>query len=173
MKDSTLEATTATICAAKAAIAVVSAVSTVTMAARAPATTVATLATIVVINGSAHAIGSILTSSYSPGLMTGTLGWLPLGAGCNNTVHGLATRPNGDVAVGGYFTIVDGEVVPVGEDQLPHLEIAREIVRRLAHLYGGTLLVEPVALLGAGARVLGFNYDTGERYLSVPDFLPE
>ena len=22
-------------------------------------------------------------------------------------------------------------------------------------------------------RVLGFNYDTGERYLSVPDFLPE
>ena len=27
--------------------------------------------------------------------------------------------------------------------------------------------------LGAGAKVLGFNYDTGERYLSVPDFLPE
>jgi hypothetical protein len=23
------------------------------------------------------------------------------------------------------------------------------------------------------ARILGFNYDTGERYLSVPDFLPE
>ena len=23
------------------------------------------------------------------------------------------------------------------------------------------------------ARVLGFDYDTGERYLSVPDFLPE
>ena len=27
--------------------------------------------------------------------------------------------------------------------------------------------------LGAGAKVLTFNYDTGERYLSVPDFLPE
>jgi cysteine synthase A len=26
--------------------------------------------------------------------------------------------------------------------------------------------------LGAGARVLGFNYDTGERYLSVEGFLP-
>jgi cysteine synthase A len=26
--------------------------------------------------------------------------------------------------------------------------------------------------LPAGARVLGCNYDTGERYLSVPDFLP-
>lgn len=27
--------------------------------------------------------------------------------------------------------------------------------------------------LGEGSRVLGFNYDTGERYLSVPDFLPD
>ena len=27
--------------------------------------------------------------------------------------------------------------------------------------------------LEPGTRVLGFNYDTGERYLSVPDFLPE
>ena len=27
--------------------------------------------------------------------------------------------------------------------------------------------------LAASSRVLGFNYDTGERYLSVPDFLPE
>ncbi|KWV95973.1 MULTISPECIES: cysteine synthase A [unclassified Erythrobacter] len=30
-----------------------------------------------------------------------------------------------------------------------------------------------LADLPAGSRVLGFNYDTGERYLSVPDFLPE
>jgi cysteine synthase A len=27
--------------------------------------------------------------------------------------------------------------------------------------------------LGDNSRILGFNYDTGERYLSVPDFLPE
>ncbi|HEY1145388.1 MAG TPA: cysteine synthase A, partial [Allosphingosinicella sp.] len=27
--------------------------------------------------------------------------------------------------------------------------------------------------LPAGSRVLSFNYDTGERYLSVPEFLPE
>ena len=27
--------------------------------------------------------------------------------------------------------------VPVGQDQLPHLELAREIVRRFNHLYGG------------------------------------
>ena len=27
--------------------------------------------------------------------------------------------------------------------------------------------------LKPGAVILGFNYDTGERYLSVPDFLPQ
>ena len=39
---------------------------------------------------------------------------------------------------------------------------------------GATLcaIAKKLPELGAGARVLGFNYDTGERYLSVPDFLP-
>ena len=40
---------------------------------------------------------------------------------------------------------------------------------------GATLaaIARKLADLPAGSRVLGFNYDTGERYLSVPDFLPE
>ncbi len=40
---------------------------------------------------------------------------------------------------------------------------------------GATLaaISQKLADLPAGTRVLGFNYDTGERYLSVPDFLPE
>jgi cysteine synthase A len=40
---------------------------------------------------------------------------------------------------------------------------------------GATLAAigQKLAEVGAGKRVLGFNYDTGERYLSVPDFLPE
>ena len=40
---------------------------------------------------------------------------------------------------------------------------------------GATLsaIAQKLPELGAGVRVLGFNYDTGERYLSVPDFLPE
>ncbi len=40
---------------------------------------------------------------------------------------------------------------------------------------GATLaaIQHKLAELPAGSRVLGFNYDTGERYLSVPDFLPE
>lgn len=40
---------------------------------------------------------------------------------------------------------------------------------------GATLaaIAQQLKELPAGSRVLGFNYDTGERYLSVPDFLPE
>lgn len=40
---------------------------------------------------------------------------------------------------------------------------------------GATLaaIAQKLPELGAGSKVLGFNYDTGERYLSVPDFLPE
>jgi cysteine synthase A len=40
---------------------------------------------------------------------------------------------------------------------------------------GATLaaIAQKLPDLSAGARVMGFNYDTGERYLSVPDFLPE
>lgn len=40
---------------------------------------------------------------------------------------------------------------------------------------GATLaaIAQKLAEMPVGSRVLGFNYDTGERYLSVPDFLPE
>ncbi|MEP6785065.1 MAG: cysteine synthase A [Sphingomonadales bacterium] len=40
---------------------------------------------------------------------------------------------------------------------------------------GATLaaIAQKLPDLPSGSRVLGFNYDTGERYLSVPDFLPE
>ena len=90
------------------------------------------------------------------------LGWLERNPTHKEQLRELSTRninTSGNLAYPvlqtADITIVDGEVVPVGEDQLPHLEIAREIVRRLAHLYGQDLLVEPVALVSAGARVPG------------------
>jgi cysteine synthase A len=61
-------------------------------------------------------------------------------------------------------------------------EPAREMARRCAReegllvgiSSGATLAAIAAKLpeLPAGTRVLGFNYDTGERYLSVEDFLP-
>jgi tryptophanyl-tRNA synthetase len=52
------------------------------------------------------------------------------------------------------ITIFKAELVPVGEDQLPMIEQAREIVRRFNSLYA-KVLVEPRAMLGAVARLPG------------------
>ncbi len=45
--------------------------------------------------------------------------------------------------------------VPVGEDQLPHLELTREIARRFNHIYKGTVLTEPQAILSKSPKVPG------------------
>jgi cysteine synthase A len=60
---------------------------------------------------------------------------------------------------------------------------AKEMARRAAREEGifvgissGASLAavkQKLAEVGPGKRILTFNYDTGERYLSVPDFLPE
>jgi cysteine synthase A len=58
-------------------------------------------------------------------------------------------------------------------------EMARRSAREEGMLVGissGATLAaikQKLGEIGEGQRVLGFNYDTGERYLSVPDFLPE
>ncbi len=45
--------------------------------------------------------------------------------------------------------------VPVGEDQLPHLELTREIVRRFHYIYQKEVFPEPQALLTTFPRLLG------------------
>jgi len=72
--------------------------------------------------------------------------------------------------------VLDG-VIQVTADE------AKDFARRSATLEGILVGISSGATLAAiakklpelpkGSRVLGFNYDTGERYFSVPDFLPE
>jgi cysteine synthase A len=70
---------------------------------------------------------------------------------------------------------IDGAILVEPEDAK---EMARRCAREEGLLVGissGATLAairQKLAELPAGTRVLGFNYDTGERYLSVPDFLP-
>lgn len=52
------------------------------------------------------------------------------------------------------IALYDGTTVPVGVDQVPHIEFAREVMRRFNHLYGPTL-VEPQPLLTAAPKLLG------------------
>lgn len=49
------------------------------------------------------------------------------------------------------------DCVPVGEDQLPHLELTRQIVRKFNHLYKTDCFVEPKALLTQTTRLLGLD----------------
>lgn len=47
-----------------------------------------------------------------------------------------------------------GNLVPVGQDQLPHLEVARTVARRFNERYG-PVFPEPEALLSAAPQLLG------------------
>jgi len=49
------------------------------------------------------------------------------------------------------------EAVPVGEDQLPHLELTRQIVRKFNNLYKKDFFPEPKALLTQAQRLLGLD----------------
>ena len=97
-------------------------------------------------------------------------------------ISGGAPAPHPIQGIGAGFipknldtTLLDG-VIQV------EAEAAREMARRSASeegmlvgiSSGATLaaIAQELAKLPAGARVLGFNYDTGERYLSVEGFLP-
>jgi len=54
------------------------------------------------------------------------------------------------------ITLYKADVVPIGEDQLPHLELAREIVRRFNNQFGDTL-IEPAAKLTSFPRIVGLD----------------
>ncbi len=72
--------------------------------------------------------------------------------------------------------LLDGAIAVEAED-------AKDMARKAALQEGMLVGISSGATLAAikkklpeipeGSRILGFNYDSGERYLSVPDFLPE
>jgi tryptophanyl-tRNA synthetase len=70
-----------------------------------------------------------------------------------NVNYGLVGYP---VLMACDIAIYKAGLVPVGEDQLPHLEFSREIIRRFNHLFG-PVLVEPGAKLASIPRVMGID----------------
>ncbi len=69
----------------------------------------------------------------------------------DNVNYGLLGYP---VLMAADITLYKADIVPVGEDQAPHLEFTREIVRRFNYHFGETL-VEPQMKLTDFPRVLG------------------
>ena len=70
--------------------------------------------------------------------------------------------------------------VPVGEDQNPHLELAREIVRRFNLMYGKEVFVEPLGLMsrasvlpGIDGRKMSKSYGNTIPFAASPDEIKE
>lgn len=71
----------------------------------------------------------------------------------NKITYGFLGYP---VSQAADITAFQADLVPVGEDQLPHIELAREVVRKFNEIYGQTL-VEPKAKISSFSRVKGLD----------------
>jgi len=99
----------------------------------------------------------------------------PVISGGNPSPHPIQGIGAGFIPTNLHTGLLDGVIQVDAED-------AREMARRSAReegmlvgiSSGATLAAirQKLAELPAGSRVLGFNYDTGERYLSIEGFLP-
>jgi tryptophanyl-tRNA synthetase len=127
------------------------------------------------------------------GMLT-PLGWLERVPSFKERLRDMAERDIANFGLLGYpllqavdISIVAGELVPVGEDQVAHLELSREIVRRFNRLYGD-VLVEPQPLLsdtplipGSDGRkmsksldnVIGIRDDEAEIRAKVRSFITD
>jgi tryptophanyl-tRNA synthetase len=70
------------------------------------------------------------------------------------STHGFLGYP---VLQAADILLYEASHVPVGEDQLPHLELTRELARRFNHLYQKPVFVEPQAILSQSPKVLGLD----------------
>ena len=110
------------------------------------------------------------------------LGWLERVPSYKERLRDMTERESASFGLLGYpvlqtvdIAIVRGQLVPVGEDQVAHLELSREIVRRFNRLYGDVLL-EPQPLLssaplipGSDGRKMSKSFDNAIGIRDEPD----
>jgi len=105
-----------------------------------------------------HAELHLILSCYTP------LGWLERVPTYKEAQQQLSEKGVDNYAFLGYpvlqaadILLYKGNVVPVGEDQLPHLELTREIVRRFNSNVGREVFPEPAAKLTPTPRLMGLD----------------
>ena len=69
-------------------------------------------------------------------------------------VYGFLGYP---VLMAADILLYDATRVPIGRDQLPHLELTRDMVRRFNHVFGGDVLTEPEPLFTSSPVVPGLD----------------
>ncbi len=71
-----------------------------------------------------------------------------------NVAVGLFDYP---VLMAADILLYNTDVVPVGEDQKQHVELARDLAKRFNHQFGGTFRVPDVSIQKEGARIMGLD----------------
>ena len=104
-----------------------------------------------------HAELNLILSMITP------VSWLERNPTYKEMQENLTTKDLSTFGFLGYPVLMAADIivyratrVPVGHDQLPHLEITREIARRFNYLYG-EVFPEPTALLTESPKVLGLD----------------
>jgi len=77
---------------------------------------------------------------------------------------GLLTYP---VLMAADVLVYDAEIVPVGDDQVQHLELAREIARSV-NAHAGPIFTEPKPLINQAARIMALNDPARKMSKSIP-----
>lgn len=92
------------------------------------------------------------------------LGWLERNPTYKEQLREVVTRDLQTYAFLGYpvlqaadILLYKANLVPIGEDQLPHLELTREIARRFNHIYKTEFFEDCQALLTQTPRLLGVD----------------
>lgn len=86
--------------------------------------------------------------------------------GADGQLVGLFTYP---VLMGADILLYDADIVPVGDDQKQHVELARDIASRFNNLYGETFVVPEAFLPQIGGRVMSLSDPTVKLSKSDPD----
>ena len=104
-----------------------------------------------------HAELMLILSMITP------VSWLERNPTYKEMQENLSTKDLSTFGFLGYPVLMASDIivykaqrVPVGQDQVPHLEITREIARRFNYLYG-EVFPEPAALLTETPKVLGLD----------------
>lgn len=100
----------------------------------------------------------LLLSNITP------LGWLERCPTYKEQLREIKTRDLHTYGFLGYpvlqaadILLYKANLVPVGEDQLAHLELTREILRRFHHVYKKKIFPEPEAILAQTPKLLGID----------------
>ena len=109
---------------------------------------------------SEHAEASWLLGCVTP------LGWLQRMTQFKSKTHGRESIGSGlltyPALMAADILLHDTDEVPVGEDQMQHVELTRDLAIRFHHLFGEVFVLPRAVIPTAGARVMAFDEPTAK-----------